>query len=281
MGALGLILAISAGANSAEMVWDGGDGLWYSNSWNGGGATPNMNGTDSAVINDGTVTYVPGGDLVTLPGSNLTINSGGEWTQTTSNWARINGGLTLDGGTLSRTAGGNLAFGSDNTGANTTIDIGVTGGGSLNHNGELWFGWHNNATPSNLTVNMTINDGTVSALGGGGASWWIWDDDVAGIDYNINFKGPGEIILGAAGIRPESAGGKVDFETLWDMGILQARGESGLTGASFAEFFETTGTPNDNGYTLTSLVTVPEPSTLALACFGLLGLCAHMIRRKK
>jgi hypothetical protein len=74
----------------------------------------------------------------------------------------------------------------------------------------------------------------------------------------------------------------IGYEDLWNLGILRANGQSGLTGATFSTYFTTTGTKFTPDYTLTSLVpgsgsgtglgagAVPEPATLilVLAFFG-------------
>ena len=46
----------------------------------------------------------------------------------------------------------------------------------------------------------------------------------------------------------------IGYEDLWDLGILQANGQSGMTGATFSTYFTTTGTKFTENYTLTSLV---------------------------
>jgi hypothetical protein len=95
--------------------------------------------------------------------------------------------------------------------------------------------------------------------------------------YVINFTGPGSItvdggdpINGGGGIYvgeiDESGtyfpkGGfvpdlytPISYENLWTLGILQANGLSGLTGATFSNYFTTTNFPGDDDYKLTSLV---------------------------
>jgi hypothetical protein len=77
----------------------------------------------------------------------------------------------------------------------------------------------------------------------------------------------------------------IGYEDLWDLGILQANGLSGLTGATFSTYFTTTGTKFTTNYTLTSLVpgsgsgrglsgsAVPEPASLTLVGVFLAGSC--------
>ncbi|HEY3392496.1 MAG TPA: PEP-CTERM sorting domain-containing protein [Lacipirellulaceae bacterium] len=80
--------------------------------------------------------------------------------------------------------------------------------------------------------------------------------------YVINFTGGGSITVDSGGIYEaeiDEATLTVNsvtpktYEALWADGILQANGESGLTGANFNTFFSVTGTHLSDGYTLTSL----------------------------
>jgi hypothetical protein len=49
----------------------------------------------------------------------------------------------------------------------------------------------------------------------------------------------------------------LSYQDLWTLGILQANGQSGATGATFGDYFTTTGTPGMPNYTLTSLLAPP------------------------
>jgi hypothetical protein len=136
--------------------------------------------------------------------------------------------------------------------------------------------------------------------------------------YSINFTGPGSItvdpydsdpdpnfaqILGGIYVATQDSSGgfappinprtmapvapdlftPIGYEDLWDLGILQANGLSGLTGATFSTYFTTTGTKFTTNYTLTSLVpgsgrglsgsAVPEPASLTLVGVFLAGSC--------
>jgi hypothetical protein len=132
--------------------------------------------------------------------------------------------------------------------------------------------------------------------------------------YSINFTGPGSIKLNPHDIDPDPGftqtvggiyavqqqsdgsyiplGGGPDLYTpigyhdLWDLGILKANGQSGLTlgSAAFSTYFSETGTKFAGPYILNSLIpagsgaglgggAVPEPSSLLLVLIGLANLC--------
>jgi hypothetical protein len=92
--------------------------------------------------------------------------------------------------------------------------------------------------------------------------------------YSINFTGPGQFIVDN-GIfvlqqaadqgyqtpphpAPEYFTPITTYEDLWDLGILQANGKSGLTpGEVFSDYFTVSGSPGLPDYTLTSLVAPP------------------------
>jgi hypothetical protein len=131
--------------------------------------------------------------------------------------------------------------------------------------------------------------------------------------YSINFTGPGSITINPQDLDPDPdfalwkgginvikfqpdgtfipLGGAPDqfepigFQDLWDLGILQANGQSGpqLGSAAFNTYFSiTAGTKFAGPYTLTSLIpgsgaglgsgAVPEPGSLVLVLLGLAGL---------
>jgi hypothetical protein len=180
-----------------------------------------------------------------------------------------------------------------------------------------------------IKVHMTIDGGTLDLSGGGypdypfglisGEMVFVYEYN-EGVgpkneDYRINFTGPGSITvdphfdtnagqyLGGIYVAKQDSSGAfsaqggapdlftpIGYEDLWDLGILQANGLSGLTGATFGTYFSTTGTKFTEDYTLTSLIpagsgsglagsTVPEPASFFLAALiGLAGGC--MTRRR-
>jgi hypothetical protein len=138
--------------------------------------------------------------------------------------------------------------------------------------------------------------------------------------YSINFTGPGSITLNPHDLDPDpnfgqyvggiyvvqqqstgeyiALGGGPDlytpigYQDLWDLGILQANGQSGLQlgSAAFSTYFSVTGTKFSGPYILTSLIpagsgaglangAVPEPANFALILMALAGL--RFARRKQ
>jgi hypothetical protein len=155
----------------------------------------------------------------------------------------------------------------------------ITNGGRLENEGQLWFGSWGDQAPG-LVVNMTINDGTIDLTGGSitASSDAFWDGDLAftydrddqGVPkdetYVINFTGPGTITTDfgiVVATQDETntwvGGPNQTYEDLWDMGILQANGLSGLDGENFGDYFTVMGTSGLDDYTLTSLV-MPPPT---------------------
>jgi hypothetical protein len=157
-------------------------------------------------------------------------------------------------------------------------------------------GGSNNGHSDGIEVAMTINNGTLDLTGGGYPDYpfgFVSGELVFGYEYHqdvgprnekysINFTGPGTIIVdphfddnagqylgGIYAIKQDSTGayaplgGGPDFFTpigyddLWNIGILQANGQSGLTGATFSTYFTTTGDKFHQNYTLTSLLAPP------------------------
>jgi len=133
---------------------------------------------------------------------------------------------------------------------------------------------------------MTINDGSLDLTGGAyptsndtnvvSADWAFWygtdqgegngtvaDGSSKNEYYAVNFTGPGSITVDQSGIWVYDQdsigiwtdnGGAQTYEYLWDRGILQANGLSGLDGAIFGDYFSVTGTAGADDYMLTSLI---------------------------
>jgi hypothetical protein len=147
-----------------------------------------------------------------------------------------------------------------------------------------------------IEVAMMINGGTLDLTGGGYADYpfglisgelifiYQYEEGVGPKNekYSINFTGPGSITLdphfdndagqyfgGIYVAQQDSAGAysplggapdlftPIGYEDLWNLGILQANGQSGMTGATFSNFFTTTGDKFNQNYTLTSLLAAP------------------------
>lgn len=310
--------------------WDGGDGPWVSENWNGGQSpddvlgrssgsdgAKNLNGGETIVIGGGANVSYDGnanGDFRIKQGSELIIKEGATWIQATdasyseNRWTQMDlSKLSLDGGHFKRSGaaslgggpedpegGGALIFGSwrgdDNFDSGRTpfpqqIEVEITNGGSLENEGQLWLGgWEDH--PAGLEVTVTINDGSIGLTGGDvPGTGDEADADLVftfGLDtegkftenagdpkneqYVVNFTGPGSITVDSSGIiapvQAEMAGGgfewtnlqPIGYEALWNMGILQAGGVSGLDGATFSDFFSVTNSVGMDDYMLTSLV---------------------------
>jgi hypothetical protein len=228
-----------------------------------------------------------GSDLVIQDGATWTQNTKATWPENL--WTEMDlSNLVLDNGTFRRAGfvpgegGGALIFGSwkgdDNFGNPSTpppqvINIPITNGGGIENEGQLWFGSWGSA-PEGIVVAMTIDDGSLDLTGGDVPG--VGDEadadlvftllDTTAPDFSINFTGPGSITVDKSGIiapvGTTDAEGTVSwsnlspitYEELWDLGILQANGLSGLDGATFAENFTVTGSLGADDYVLTSEV---------------------------
>ncbi len=200
-------------------------------------------------------------------------------------WRRTNSGTS--------TSGGRIVFGYQNELLpNQKINIKVLNGGKIQNSGKMLFG-NPDLAPSvghnpGIEVAMTINNGTLDLTGGadypdfyGLANGELIFFYEYGTDatvnpvlgpfnekYSINFTGPGKIIVdNGIFVAAKDSGGSFNplggapdlftsltYEALWNLGLLQANGQSGLTGATFGTYFTTTGTAGLADYTLTSLL---------------------------
>ena len=222
--------------------------------------------------------------------TSLTIKQGAKLTLDTFNsdvdgkWTQMDGDLTLDNGTLKRgftgpgttVSGGALIFGSWRSRQNQQIDVNISNGGKIENDGQLWFGAGEDQGIG-LEVTMTMNNGHLDLTGGANAPMtglvegdltFFYDYDETndapkGENYSINFKGAGSITVDEDGIYvvTQDAGGnwdgltKASYLDLWNKGILQANGLSGLDGATFGTYFNVTGAVGGADYKLTSLLT--------------------------
>lgn len=223
--------------------------------------------------------------------SSVTVNNGGTLSLHSNNenaedgnWTRWGIDLNVDGGTFRRTrdgvnskSGGAWIVGGYDQKQGMEIDINVTNGGRIENHGQMWFGAVDSDDALGLEITMTINNGTVDLTGGDSVP--LLGEDVpfqpdllfaytgrpseqvlSGEKYIINFTGPGSLTVDHSGIY--TVNWDIDnttptpdartYQELWDLGILQANGLSGLTGATFSDYFTTTGALGADNYTLTS-----------------------------
>ncbi len=166
--------------------------------------------------------------------------------------------------------GGRIIFGMNNDLLpNTVLQWNITNGGRIEMEGKMVWGNPDflDGDPTSghnpgIGMHMTINDGTLDLTGGnlfddffgqGNGElvfFYEWNDDpllpAPGApkfeDYNINFTGPGSIIVdnGIFAVTQDSAGvfsptnglapdlfTSIRYQDLWALGILQANGRSG------------------------------------------------------
>jgi len=139
---------VAATAPAAEIVWGGGDGEYtVGTNWVGGNV-PNLTTGDTARIDDGNVTYTPGGDLFISPGT-LRV-SGGSFTQTDGvAWMQLGAGkIQVDGGSFDQGTAGNIVVG-----VGGTIEVSA---------GSATFTSFQSLTTNGI---MNVSGGTVSFAG--------------------------------------------------------------------------------------------------------------------
>jgi hypothetical protein len=225
-----------------------------------------------------------GSNLTIADGATWAQVSTDDWSE--NRWSEVDlSNLVIDGGTFRRVGsvaaegGGALIFGSWN--GDDTFDeldaeldymetnVLITNGGRLENEGQLWIGSWDNTPPNGTVVAITIDNGTIDLTGGDVPIGELADGDlvitnqfVDELDqpsYSINFAGPGSIVVDSAGIvyaqKDEFAEWQnldpIPYEVLWDEGILQSNGLSGLDGESFSSHFTVTGALGQDDYTLT------------------------------
>jgi hypothetical protein len=268
----------------------------------GGGANVDYNWLTGNVAGTGS-------DFRLRQGANLTIKEGAVWDQDASalpenGWTRFDpSNLILDNGTFRRSnvslagdGGGILMIGSFNDdnnlarlGAPPKINIDIKNGGKLENNGQVWFGAddeHSVGIRGKVTMNggsMDLTGGTIPltnstlAVDADLAFFYDYSESLAkpkNEEWEINFTGPGSIIVDSAGINVYrqdefsiwTGGDAISYQDLWNEGILKANGLSGKTGsvfggggavalqpANFNDFFTVSGTVGADNYTLTSI----------------------------
>ncbi len=221
--------------------------------------------------------------------SSITVNNGGTLALHSDGppdgyWTRWGIDLNVDNGTFRRTKDGvnSISSGAWIVGGydqkqGMEIDINVTNGGRIENFGQMWFGAVDSENALGLEITMTINNGSVDLTGGdsepllgvglepdllfaftGRPDEQVFSDE----KYVINFTGPGTLTVDHSGIY--TINWDVDnmvptpdartYQELWDLGILQSNGVSGLDGATFGDYFSTTGSLGSDNYTLTSLI---------------------------
>jgi hypothetical protein len=253
-----------------------------------------LNGPGSLTIKEGAVLWLDG------------------HTDPDGRWARMDIDVNIDNGTLKTASteafcppsecsvsAGRIIFGYNNDLLpNTILNWNIVNGGKIEMEGKMTWGnpdfldgqVHTGHNPG-IGMHMTINDGTLDLTGGNlyddffglvngemifFYEWNEVDNVPKGEDYDLNFTGPGQIIVdnglfvveqasdGTFIPKPVPTGGTpadlyttYTYEQLWDLGILQANGQSGMTGATFSNFFSVSGTAGMANYTLTSLLAPP------------------------
>ena len=279
-----LSILSTSGLSAATVAWVGGTGDYLTGSNWDGGAVPNTNGGDTAVINSGAVTYTPGGDLGIHNGGALVLN-GGSWTQAGGiAWIQLGGGsLTVAGGTFNQGTAGNIVR---DTGTNITVSAGVANfsGNFLNQASFGGFtitgGTVNIANEFKPISTFTMTGGTLSA------NLISFADGPGAIDFT-----GGTISVDGAGFYSGFYGGgtqSINFSTAstgslffrnYDLAALAAdgfltNGTLKWNGTIDAGAFSAV--ESDGGVVVT---VIPEPST-PLTLAGGIGALILLRRRK-
>jgi hypothetical protein len=263
-----------------------------------------VTGGSTLLIDQATFTNTSGNCWGRMDMSSLTLDNGTFWKKGQPPDQVPDPEEGFPGGPV---GGGPTIFGSFNVDNNMArlgepvIKVNIKNGGMLKNDGQLWFGTDGENT-ADTRVSFTINEGAMELDGGdiyfvengdlivNADLAFFYDYQEANVPtgkparpkdekYEINFTGPGSITTNAAGIwvyREDSSGnwnessaGPLEYEDLWDMGILKANGLSGRTGqlfgdsnnpqnltpAVFGDYFSVSGTPGTDGYILNSLIT--------------------------
>ncbi len=234
--------------------------------------------------------------------SSLSVKNGASLTLDTllaedGTWTRWIGDLTVDGGTFRRVKtgagvlnGGAFILGGFGAEPGQEINLNVINGGKIENDGQLWVGTAGGDDDYGVENTITINNGTLDLTGGDSGGLDFFDGQAPGLapdmlfwygrdgegtalgeKHVINFTGSGSITVDHSGIWIATveedfslSTDHASYENLWDLGILQANGMSGMTGATFGDFFTTSGVFDADGagpgtlggenYKLTSLL---------------------------
>ena len=251
----------------------------------GGGSQVIYNAGNPGVNNDFRLRSDNGPTSITVTGG-ATLELYSQDTDADGKYTQWDGDLILDNGTLKRTfgagstgstiSGGAHMLGSWNSFFGEEVEVTLINGGRYENHGMLMFGAWNESAIS-LKVTVTIDDGSIDLTGGdafilndfpeqNADLHFYYGTDGAGLakdeSYVINFTGPGSIAVDSAGIRVHEIGADYSswfdeartYQQLWEMGILQANGLSGVDGETFEEFFMVENALGEDDYTLISLL---------------------------
>ncbi len=302
------VMALLAGSASAATMWTGTTSNNWSTptNWNPTGVPDIHNGVDDATIPDGsTVEWTPGGDWSN--NATVTLNGNSSWTQLGGgSWARIagNGGTgklilndtsLFDAGTANRVVVGIVSGANGTVEINDSAELDTDGvgftlaydsntqgradldGGTLTVGGEFWFGRDTGGQTSQTAI-VSMNGSDVTASGTVGI--WFWDPHTTGSTMYIDFTGTSQSTVTVSDrFGRRNAGGSsnvMTWETAWNEGLIRVDGGNA---GNFSDYFTTSGTSSADGQSYT-LTYIPEPTTLALAAVGLLGV-ARRRRRKE
>lgn len=288
-------------------------GSWNNGEYWDTGEVPAPGAGESVEISSGaTVDYPAGtlGDLIVGQDSVVKIAAGSTWRTQTTHWTQVNGGmLLLDSGNFVRETTGNFVLGfsagsedyplvssvmlkngavlSMTTPGTTNFFLSFSNNTSssldlkdsaLILGGEIWMG-RDLYTDFNETADINLNNSSITA--GGPVGLWIWDYAGRGNKFRINFTGAaGSYFEVADSIGIQDNGTRnnaTTWESLWELGILTAYGQSGTTAAAFSDYFVTEGSSERDAMPY-RLILIPEPSMATLLSGSLV---AGMLARRR
>ena len=165
------------------------------------------------------------------------------------------GSVSVDNGSLTGSKDINMGFNNDGGGVDASLNIGANGFVSTN---KMWVvSYDADAGANPHAAGMS----TINFEEGGVLTWTAgWSSDTFGFRLVTDTN--------------SASFTTATFEDLWDIGVITNSGQSGLTGATFSNYFVQS---DAHAGTFRTLTAVPEPGSLAL--LGLGGLC--MFRRRR